>query len=92
MLRILLPVLAAAPAFAALPADHAERMTKGLAMFKDIAPVLKENCVNCHGGDKIKADFDLATREGLLLGGKDGVVVVPFDSAGSKLLKMIRHE
>ena len=85
----LLHTSAVAPA--ALPADHAERMTKGLAMFKDIAPVLKEICVNCHGGDKTKSDFDLATREGLLTGGAEGVSVVPFDSAGSKLMKMIRH-
>jgi len=77
---------------AALPADHAERMTKGLVMFKDIGPLLKDNCVNCHGGDKTKADFDLATREGLLLGGAEGVAVVPFDAAASKLMKMIRHE
>ena len=85
-------LLAAVPALAQLPADHAERMTRGLALFKEIAPLLQKNCVACHGGDKTKADFDLATREGLLLGGKDGPVVVPFDAAASKLLKMLRHE
>jgi mono/diheme cytochrome c family protein len=88
----MLPLLAAAPAWAALPADHAERMTRGLGMFKEIGPLLTENCVNCHGGEKIKGDFDLATREGLLLGGAEGVAVVPFDAAGSKLMKLIRHE
>ena len=77
---------------AALPADHAERMAKGLVLFKETGPLLKEHCLNCHGGDKTKADFDLATREGLLAGGKDGVAVVPFDAAGSRFLKLLRHE
>jgi mono/diheme cytochrome c family protein len=88
----LLPFLAAASARAALPADHAERMTKGLEIFKEVGPLLKENCVQCHGGDKTKGDFDLATREGLLLGGAEGLAVVPFDAAGSKLMKLIRHQ
>ncbi len=77
---------------AALPADHAERMTKGLAMFKETGPLLKEHCLRCHGGDKMKGEFDLATREGLLAGGKDGVAGVPFDAPGSRLLKLLRHE
>ncbi len=94
MLRLfcLLSVLAAASARGALPADHAERMTKGLEMFKEAGPLLKEHCVQCHGGEKLKGDFDLATREGLLLGGAEGVAVVPFDAAGSRLMKLIRHE
>ena len=84
--------LSATALSAALPSDHAERMTKGLTMFKETGPLLKEHCLKCHGGDKTKGEFDLATREGLLAGGKDGVVVVPFDAAGSRLLKLLRHQ
>ncbi len=76
-----------------LPADHAQRMTKGLEMFRtDVAAILKEHCVQCHGGEKTKGDFDLVTREGLLLGGAEGRAVKPFAAAESPLLKMIRHE
>ena len=76
-----------------LPTDHAERMTKGLGMFRnDVAAILKEHCVKCHGGEKTKGDFDLVTREGLLLGGAEGPAVKPFSAAESPLLKMIRHE
>ncbi len=96
MLRLLLVLLAfttLAAAQSPVPADHAERMTRGTEMFrKDIAPLLKEHCVKCHGGEKTKSDFDLATREGLLKGGKEGVAVVPFDSAKSWLMKLVRHE
>ncbi len=76
-----------------LPPDHEERMTKGLEMFRtDVAAILKEHCVKCHGGEKTKGDFDLVTREGLLLGGAEGPAVKPFSAAESPLLKMIRHE
>src|SRR3954471_20286067 len=76
-----------------LPPDHAERMTKGLEIFqKQVKGILVDNCVNCHGGEKTKAELNMVTREGLLKGGIDGVVVVPFKTKESRLLKLIRHE
>ena len=76
-----------------VPADHAERMTRGLKLFTtEVAEILKEHCVKCHGGEKTKGDFDLSTREGLLLGGADGSAVKPFAAAESRLLKLMRHE
>ena len=77
----------------AVPADHAERMTKGLEAFdRDVRALLVDNCLNCHGGDKTKGDFSLADRDALLKGGADGPSVVPFDAQKSRLLKMLRHE
>jgi mono/diheme cytochrome c family protein len=76
-----------------LPADHAERMTKGLELFqKQVKGILVENCVTCHGGDKVKGELNMVTREGLLKGGADGVVVVPFKGKESRLLRLVRHE
>lgn len=78
---------------AKLPPDHAERMTKGLVLFdQNVASLLKQHCVKCHGGDKTRGDFDLATREGLLKGGESGPAVVPFQPNESPLLKLITHE
>lgn len=75
-----------------LPADHAERMAKGLVMFEqNIAAVLKQHCLKCHGGEKTRGDFDLATREGLLKGGESGLAVVPFYPEESPLYKLIAH-
>jgi mono/diheme cytochrome c family protein len=83
-------VLGAEPA--ALPADHAERMTKGLTLFKEqVAGLLKKHCVKCHG-EKVQGDLDFATREGLLKGGTNGPAVVPFAPDKSYLLKLIKHE
>lgn len=68
----------------AVDADHAQRMREGLALFDStIAPLLKENCVNCHGGQNVKGDLDFATRAGLLKGGSHGQTIIPGDGAGS---------
>ena len=80
-------------AAAELPADHAAKMTRGLEVFRDeVGPLLREHCLDCHGGEKTRGDLDLATREGLLLGGAEGPAVKPFDAAGSWMMKLIRHE
>ena len=82
-----------APAANVVPPDHAERMTKGLELFRtEVAGILKEHCLKCHGGEKTKGDFDLATREGLLLGGAEGPALKPFAAVESMMLKMMRHE
>jgi mono/diheme cytochrome c family protein len=76
-----------------LPADHAERMTRGIALFQEqVAGLLKQHCIKCHGGDKVQGDLDFATREGLLKGGTNGPAIVPFQPSKSYLLKLIKHE
>ena len=88
-LLLALPVLNAAET---LPADHAQRMARGLELFqKDIADLLKTHCLKCHGADATKGDFDMATRTDLLRGGKDGPVVVAFDASKSLLIELISH-
>jgi len=78
---------------ATVPAGHAKRMAAGMLMFKQtVGPLLREHCLECHGGGKTKGDFDLATREALLKGGAEGVTVVPGNAKASKLLKLLRHE
>ena len=75
-----------------LPADHAERMTRGLVTFaQHVRPVLVKSCVACHGGEKTKGGLDLATREDLLKGGTEGAAIVPFNARDSRLLKLVRH-
>ncbi len=75
-----------------LPPDHAQRMARGLQRFDtEIAGLLKQHCVKCHGGDKVKGDFDMVTREDLLRGGSHGSAVVPFEAANSLMIELIRH-
>jgi len=75
-----------------LPADHAERMTRGTELFKtDIVALLNTHCVSCHGGKKTEAGLDLTSREGLLQGGDTGPAVVPFSAKESLLWKLVAH-
>jgi hypothetical protein len=67
-------------------------MEAGLKLFRTrVRPLLVQNCLRCHGGDNIEAGFNLATRDGLLTGGDSGKTVVPGDSAGSRLMKLVHH-
>ena len=73
--------------------DHAEKMARGLKLFRsDVGQVLKQHCVKCHGGNKTRGEFDLTTREGMLKGGNDGIVVIPGKSETSRLMKLILHD
>jgi mono/diheme cytochrome c family protein len=57
-----------------------------------VKPILDANCARCHGGTNHRGGLNMDTRESLLKGGHDGVVVVPGDPANSLLIKLIRHE
>jgi hypothetical protein len=57
---------------------------------RDVAPVLERSCHGCHGGEKHRGGFSLATREGLLEGGSSGEpAVVPGAANRSPLLDYI---
>ncbi len=55
----------------------------------EVAPILSENCVACHGADKAKGKLRLDTRAGLLKGGENGPAVIPFAHRASELLKLV---
>ncbi|MFL2942277.1 MAG: DUF1549 domain-containing protein [Limisphaerales bacterium] len=72
---------------------HAAQMAKGLALFKsDVRMLLKQHCVKCHGGDKIRGDLDLSTRAGLLKGGEEGPSIILGKAEDSFLMTVLRHE
>ncbi|MGB0579472.1 MAG: PSD1 and planctomycete cytochrome C domain-containing protein [Limisphaerales bacterium] len=85
----LLPL--ATPA-AELPTNHAERMRQGTALFQEtVRPVLMEQCLKCHGGEKERSGLNLATHELLLKGGDSGPVIDPEEPQGSLLMRLLRH-
>jgi cytochrome c551/c552 len=57
-----------------------------------VKPILEANCASCHLGTNHKGGLSLATKAGILKGGRDGVVIAPGDPAASLLVKLIRHE
>ena len=72
--------------------DHAKRMAKGLAIFRDsVGQALKQRCVKCHGGGKIRGELDITTHNLLLKGGSEGPAVVPGSAKASRLFRLISH-
>ena len=54
----------------------------------NIQPIFLASCAACHNTTSPIADLDLSTFAGVMKGGKDGVIVVPGDSASSLLIKI----
>ena len=76
------------------PADHPALMKKSQRLFKEkIRPFLVANCLTCHGGEKTRSGFNLATRELLLRGGEnyDSPVIVG-SGEESPLVQLLMHE
>ena len=57
---------------------------------KDIRPILKAHCFDCHGeGEKLNGGLDLRLRRLMLKGGEDGPVIVPGKPDKSLLFNLV---
>lgn len=59
---------------------------------REIAPLLKAQCVKCHGPARREAGLNLSTAAGVARGGKKGAVVAPHDIAASKLWERVDND
>ena len=74
-------------------AVHAQENAGTTAFYTErVVPILAKSCYSCHGGMNHRGGFNMATKAGMLKGGKDGVAVVPGDPAKSLLVMLMRHE
>src|SRR5690349_8365219 len=76
-------------------APHAQFTPAQLDYYQQqVLPILTNNCYQCHSheADKIKANFVLDSREGLLEGGESGPAIVPGAPDKSLLMKAVRHD
>src|SRR5437660_458364 len=73
--------------------DHAEKMARGLDVFKkSVRPVLVQQCLKCHGGETTEGELDLTDRDRLLNGGNNGPAFISGDAKRSLVFKMVNHE
>jgi cytochrome c553 len=73
--------------------DHAEKMARGTDIFKKhVRPVLVNQCLKCHGGEKTEGELDLTDRDRLLKGGDHGPAVVTGEPRKSLLFLTVAHE
>ena len=56
-----------------------------------IQPVLKQQCLGCHGEGNVFANLDLRTREAALKGGQRGPAIVGGSPGESLLMSAIDH-
>jgi mono/diheme cytochrome c family protein len=63
----------------------------GVTYATDIKPIFDNTCVRCHGAEKPKARLRLDSLAGVLKGGEGGKVVLPGESAGSRLVHNVAH-
>lgn len=60
---------------------------------RDIEPLLDRSCAACHGGDRKKGKFSIASREAILQGGQSGEpALLPGNSGASKLIRMVTDQ
>jgi mono/diheme cytochrome c family protein len=65
---------------------------EGQQFFREkVYPILKEHCVKCHGGEKIKGGLVLTSRDGFLKGGENGAPLDTSTPAKSLLLDMMSY-
>ncbi len=80
--HLALVLLTAAPAWAAAAPVMFE---------KDVRPILKTHCFQCHGEEgETKGGLDVRLARFILKGGKDGPVIVPGKVAESHLIDLIK--
>ena len=59
---------------------------------KDIRPILKANCFDCHGErEKPKGGLDLRLRRLIVAGGESGPAIVPGKPKDSRLIDLVRE-
>jgi hypothetical protein len=69
--------------------DHAVQMKAASELFRhQVEKILRERCLDCHGGKNLEGDFDISSRETLLSSG----LLDLKDVAGSHLLAVVRHD
>ena len=78
----------AAPTGASRPTT-VEAAAPSVSYAADIQPYFDDHCVSCHsnGGD---AGVNLDTWANVMAGGRNGALVVPYDSSQGLLLRQIR--
>ncbi len=76
---------AAEPDVSRLPAP----VGRSVGFTADIQPILEFSCLRCHGTERPKGRFSLATREAALKGGDNGMNIIVGDSSRSPLIHFV---
>src|SRR5215510_3833567 len=56
---------------------------------RDIEPLLARRCLSCHGAQQQMSGLRLDQKEAALKGGASGKDIIPGNSAGSRLIRLV---
>jgi hypothetical protein len=72
------------------PAPQPAPAQDGSVSFRnDILPIFENTCIRCHGGLRTERGLDLRTYDTLMIGSRNGVVLIPGDADNSELVLQI---
>ena len=54
-----------------------------------VAPILQNKCASCHNSSKKKGGLSIADSVSILVGGKNGEILIPGDANNSEILKRV---
>ena len=93
ILHFIMRVLRLLPvAVVLLPTHHVVADEQSLTFEKDVRPVFRAHCYDCHGAtEEVEGGLDLRLVRFMLKGGDSGAVIVPGVPSDSLLLKRIRN-
>src|SRR5215467_6069477 len=63
---------------------------KPMSFIKDVAPILRDNCMACHDAKKHKGKFDMSTYESFRKGGTGDDPITPGKPDESPLLDRLK--
>src|SRR5262245_20368430 len=66
--------------------------TRRVDFGRDIEPILRSNCYQCHGARKASAQLRLDDKDAAMKGGISGAAYIPGNSRDSRLMKRILGE
>ena len=93
-----MPFLALAALSLLMPAEIRARAAQpappeAQTFFREqVYPILRANCIKCHGGEKTKGGLEMTSRVALLKGGETGAAIDASAPEKSLLLEMISYK
>src|SRR5262245_10152879 len=70
----------------------ASAQDRRIDFLRDVEPILRANCYQCHGAKKSSAQLRLDDKELAMKGGISGAVIIPGNSKDSRLMKRVLGE
>jgi uncharacterized membrane protein len=54
-----------------------------------VRTILAHHCYRCHGSGKVKGELRLDSREGIMKGGENGMVIIPGNASSSEMIRRV---